>query len=416
MPKAIAYRHPYLVVGVLLAGIVVFSRCMDNSGRNALQQPDHPPAPAYAGSAACFDCHRQAYADHQQHFHHLTSAPATDSTIRGDFSEQGNRFYYNPGLYISMEKRGNRFFQAAWKNGEEQVVRPLDIVVGSGKRGQTFLYWHEQYLFQLPISYFTETNEWTNSPGYSNKLNFNRPVTARCMECHSTWIQQEEKAEAKADVFKRDGMILGVECETCHGPAKDHANYHRLHPEDKKAHAIPILAALSRVQQLDQCRLCHGGQLQKVKPSFSFRPGDRLDDFFTSDTTATPVEEIDVHGNQYGMLAASRCFKGSSMTCNSCHHPHRKETGQTAIFTAKCNGCHTGEGQTTCKLSGTKPAAFLQEQCLNCHMPEQASKSIMVLRQGETIPTSAHMRSHYISIYTDISNRILNATKATQTH
>jgi hypothetical protein len=47
-------------------------------------------------------------------------------------------------------------------------------------------------------------------------------------------------------------------------------------------------------------------------------------------------------------------------------------------------------------------------------MPEQASKSIMVLRQGESVPTSAHMRSHYIGIYTDISNRILNQLTGTK--
>lgn len=417
MLRNIAYRPSFLVAGILLAGIFVFSRCIDQTDHRAtLQQPDTAVSRDYAGSATCRNCHRQAWEDHQQHFHHLTSTPATDSTVMGDFSERANRFYFNPGLYVSLEKRGERYYQAAWRNGKEQVARPFDIVVGSGKRGQTFLYWHQQYLFQLPISYFTETKEWTNSPGYSNIVQFNRPITARCMECHSTWIQQEEKPGAKADVFAREGMILGVECEKCHGPAKSHADYHQLHPGEKKAHAILSLSSMTRLQQLDQCRLCHGGMLSKTKPSFSFRPGDRLDDFFRKDTNATPVEEIDVHGNQYGMLAASPCFQGSKMTCNSCHHPHRNQSGQSASFTAQCNSCHTGKEQPVCKLSESKPASFLQKECINCHMPEKASKSIMVLRQGETVPTSAHMRSHYIGIYKDISNQILNSSTGIKTH
>ncbi len=412
MLKGKVYDQRWLISLALLTGVAVFSRCMDHTQRGTLQEPK--TVTAYAGSAACKDCHRQAYEAHLQHFHHLTSAPAADSSILGSFHDSANRFYYHPGLYISLEKRDDRFFQVAWQNGKEQLARPFDLVIGSGKRGQTYLYWHNQNLFQLPISYFTATREWTNSPGYSNKVQFNRPITARCMECHSTWIQQEEQPDARADVFSRQGMILGVECEKCHGPALEHSQYHRLHPEEKKAHGMASFASFSRVQQLDMCRLCHGGRLTKTRPSFSYRPGDRLADFFSLDTTLTPVEEMDVHGNQYGMLASSKCFQGSSMTCNSCHHPHQNESGQPQLFAAKCMACHATGHEKLCRLSASEPEALIQSQCINCHMPEQASKSIMVLQQGATVPISAYMRSHHIGIYKDISLQILQSSKANQ--
>lgn len=35
----------------------------------------------------------------------------------------------------------------------------------------------------------------------------------------------------------------------------------------------------------------------------------------------------------------------------------------------------------------------------------------MVIRKGESVPAPAHMRSHYIAVYKDISDKILSAQK-----
>jgi hypothetical protein len=41
----------------------------------------------------------------------------------------------------------------------------IAVVVRSGEQGQTYLYWNEDQLFQLPVSYWTKLG-WVNSPGY----------------------------------------------------------------------------------------------------------------------------------------------------------------------------------------------------------------------------------------------------------
>jgi hypothetical protein len=95
-------------------------------------------------------------------------------------------FSFHPGLFVEMEKRDSGLYQVAYSKEIEKVARRFDIVTGSGAKGQTYLSWKGNELFQLPISYLTSANEWANSPGFLKKVVYNRPVTSRCLECHST--------------------------------------------------------------------------------------------------------------------------------------------------------------------------------------------------------------------------------------
>jgi len=371
--------------------------------------PAAAPEPHFAGSPACARCHRKIYDEHLQSFHHLTTVPANGHTLMGNF-DSANRFYINDHLYIAAERRRDSFYQTAYLNDVPKLSRAFNIVVGSGKRGQTSIYWYQNYLFELPLTWFTEANEWTISPGYARKAEFNRSITSRCLECHSTYFRETTDKNSRADEFSKDNVVLGVECEKCHGSGVEHIAFHDTHPTDTTGHAIFNPAKATRLRSLDLCRLCHNGGLTPSRPSFTFQPGDSLFRFFEQ-VTARPVANIDVHGNQYAMLAASKCFSGSQMTCLTCHDAHKNESRMAAQFYVKCETCHKRESHNQCKLASTVQRSWLTANCVNCHMPEEASKAIMVIRQNETIPTSAHMRSHYITIYKDISDKILSARK-----
>jgi hypothetical protein len=130
--------------------------------------------------------------------------------------------------------------------------------------------------------------------------------------------------------------------------------------------------------------------LAKTQPSFSFQAGDSLSAFFTVPPGPPDANAIDVHGNQYGLLAVSKCFQGSQMTCLTCHDPHKNEEGMLAAFSAKCMNCHKNPQHKE---------KYTTSNCIDCHMPEQTSKAIMVLLQGESVPTPASMRTHYITVY-----------------
>ena len=361
----------------------------------------------YAGAVSCATCHPKIYESHLATTHNLTSQTADAKNIKGNFEKNKNSFYYFPNVYVSAEKRADTFYQVEYVDGVERVAKPFHVTVGSGKRGQSFLYWNRNKLFQLPLTYFTSLDQWTNSPGYSNRVVYNRPITSRCMECHSTYLEKLPDDPSSVENFSRTNIVLGVSCEKCHGPGAEHVSFHTQHPAETKAKFIINPKTFTRLQSLDMCRVCHGGRLKKTKPSFSFQAGDKLSDYFALDSVVNNIAEMDVHGNQYGMMAASKCFQSSQMTCNTCHSAHEKETGKKELFSHRCVNCHSSGKSITCKKISPSDK-ILQTNCIDCHMPEQRSRAIMVLLQGQNIPTPAFMRSHFISIYKEESDKVLS--------
>jgi hypothetical protein len=51
--------------------------------------------------------------------------------------------------------------------------------------------------------------------------------------------------------------------------------------------------------------------------------------------------------------------------------------------------------------------SVIQENCIDCHMPKQSSKSIAVLLEHATAPTSALMRTHLIKLYPDETKKFI---------
>ena len=365
----------------------------------------------YAGAAACAGCHKKIYDDYLHTAHYHTSAPADDQTLLGSFAPGTNSFSFSPHTTVAMEKRDSGYYQVAYADGIEKVARRFDIAIGSGTKGQTSIYWHNQQLYQLPITYFTQANQWSNSPGYPMKAVFNRTVTARCMECHSTYISVLSAFGKEPELFDSSKILYGVSCEKCHGPAAAHVAWQTGHPADTVAKYITEPKSLTRLLQLDACALCHGGKLTKTKPSFSFVPGERLADYFTFDTTKPDPDNIDLHGNQYGLLRASKCFRMSeTLTCTSCHNPHEREKGNLQLFSQRCISCHNntdthGNGKL-CKMTATLGSA-ITSNCIDCHMPAKPSRAIAVYLPGATEPRAALIRSHFISIYPEETKKLM---------
>ena len=296
-----------------------------------------------------------------------------------------------------MSRKGDSLFQTGYVNNEEILKEPIDIVIGSGKKGQTFLYWYHNKLFELPVSYFTLLNEWCSSPGYPEKqILFNRMIPFRCIECHGTYFKTQ--TVNGADEYDKNQMIFGIDCERCHGPAADHVRYQSSHPEDKRARFIINPALLSRQQKLDNCALCHSGLRENTKPSFSFLTGDKLDSFSKPDYNVDSTAALDVHGNQYGLLLASKCFRKSMiLDCSSCHNTHINQNS-VALFSQKCINCHRPSTNTYCRLKDST-GFRLVDNCVDCHMPELPSKKIFMQVNSHSGMTNDLVRTHLIGIY-----------------
>jgi hypothetical protein len=392
--------------------VFLLTKCInDESSKKGV---GHEPEKGFAGSASCADCHRDIYNKHLHTAHNLTSHVADQSFIKGSFTTGRNTFAFNNNVLVAMEKRADGFYQVAYLGGVEKGARRFDIVVGSGAMGQSFLSWQDRHLFQLPITFFTAANQWSNSPGFPNQPVFDRVITSRCLECHTTYVPVVSPVGKEPEEFDRKGILYGVNCEKCHGPAARHVQFQTQNPQEKEAKYIINPSRFSRQQKLDLCALCHGGRLQKTKPSFSFTSGHSLSDYFIVDTTASNPDQIDVHGNQYGLLRASKCFTMSNtLTCNSCHNTHENERGKTALFSQRCMTCHQEGHQNFCTFKNAVGKAITQN-CIDCHMPLKPSRTIAVFLPDSTIATPALIRSHYITIYPEEAKRLLPMIRKTK--
>jgi Cytochrome c554 and c-prime len=369
----------------------------------------------YAGAAKCESCHKTIYESHIQTAHSLTAQSANEKSIMGSFEKGNNSYSYTPDIVLAMEKRDSGFFQVAYLRGEEKKAMRFDMVIGSGVMGQSFLTWRKNKLYQLPITYFTAASKWSNSPGFpSGKVLIDRPITARCLECHATYAEGIAGTAMEPSEFDHNRMILGVTCEKCHGPAAKHVEFQTLHPQEKMAKYIVNPSSLSRQLQLDVCTVCHGGNIEKTKPSFQFTAGKNLADYFKIDTTSIDVANngnVDVHGNQYGLLKASKCFTLSqSMTCNTCHNTHENQRGQAALFSQKCISCHNTTAADF-KTPSHNEVIAIDKNCIDCHMPTQPSKAIAVNIEGEEFPRASLIRTHFISTYPDATKKFKELKK-----
>lgn len=401
-------KRSLLTISIIVLIVFLLTKCINNK-KQEKEAIKNAYGESFAGSASCAACHKSIHESHMNTAHYLTSQPAISQYIKGSFEKGKNVFVFDERVKVVMEKRNDSFYQVADLHGAEQIRR-FDMVIGSGTKGQTYLNWMNNELFQLPISYFTSARQWSNSPAYPDKVVFNRPVTSRCLECHSTYVAKISDSGTEPEKFNRDQVLYGVDCEKCHGPAARHVEFQSQNPKDTVGEYVINPAVLSRQQNLDLCALCHGGRLVKTKPSFLFNAGDKLSDFFISYTAGETAEDIDVHGNQYGLLTGSKCFKMSQMTCSSCHNSHENEKEKIPLLSQRCISCHNNEHKNICKMSAVIGSA-INQNCIDCHMPKQSSTSIAVLLQGSKVPTAVLMRTHLIKIYPDETKKVLSRLK-----
>jgi hypothetical protein len=376
--------------------VLIFNRCLDKG-----KEKDKPVAvrnakgQQFAGAASCRSCHQAIYDSFIESAHHASSSVASPETIKGSFASNANTFELDSIHKVVMEKNGDVLRQVAYTNGKEERAEPFDIVIGSGKRGQSYLYWKYAGLYQLPVSYFTRLNAWVNSPGFTTKkLFFDRVIEARCLECHTTFAKERFTNE-----YDPAQIMLGIDCEKCHGAAAEHVDFHTNNPKEQQGKYIISPNGFSRQQKLDACALCHSGTMQSLIPAFSFTPGDTLSGYFTRNAAHIDSSALDVHANQYGLLTASKCFRVSqSMTCGSCHNPHEKERGDLTSYSQKCMSCHTQGSHNFCTVKEPFDAE-LTGKCVNCHMPVKESRNIMLLTSGKAMPSAQPVRTHLIAVY-----------------
>lgn len=383
-------KEPRLLLGLVGATLVWVGARMD--------RPHPPRPPAATNPNSCRPCHQQIVATFTQTAHFHTSAEASARSIRGRFSPGHNVLRTRaPGVYFEMTTRDGVSYETGFDSavGRSRTER-IDIVIGSGRRGQTYLYWRNGLLIELPVSYLTRSQQWINSPGYPDgQIDFGRVIVPQCLDCHATSFDMN--ADRRAPRYSTNYQ-LGISCDKCHGDGREHV---------KQQGAILNPARFSRDRRVDNCALCHSGGRDPKRPPFSYRPGAVLDEYLAPAAVGKGAVP-DVHGNQVGLLESSKCFRSSpEMSCSTCHDVHQPQREVTA-FAATCRTCHEVDRHPMAAEIGDR----MMTSCIDCHMPNRRSRAIEINTASTRF--ALYYRSHAIGIYPDVTARVLRSTAGKQ--
>ncbi len=351
---------PECRVVVLLA--LAFSACAPPAEEPAFRNLQAE----YVGDAVCFDCHEDQWRGFQEHgmahsFFRLTRQNSVEDW------EAAPLWHEQSGFYYRVYARDSAYFQEEYRldpRGEKahRLIRQIAYVVGSGFAARTYLTQSGGRLYEMPLTWYTQTGMWDFSPGYeaANKR-FGRLVPDRCMACHNSIPVAVPFVQGKYAA-----VPAGIGCERCHGPGSLHVD-ERLEspaPASGADRSIVNPARLSQQRQLDVCEQCHLSAtvslLRQGRDPYGYRPSEPLEEHIalfaeTSDGAAVGVIS---HAER---LRKSACFRDAAMpmTCTTCHDPHAgfRDKGP-AYFDNTCSSCHE-----------TAAAHAAAESCIGCHMP-----------------------------------------------
>jgi predicted CXXCH cytochrome family protein len=351
-----------------------------------------PRAAGYVGSEACQACHADAFAKWKASLHIQMTRPVATASVLGDFSGRAT---------LSAHDRSYTFGRS---DGTPTVTvragpRPaetyrVDYTLGS-KRLQGYLSTlPDGRMYVLPVFWHVESGRWLDwketTPIPDGAHDMKQIWNVNCFNCHATNLDRGYQPASAA--YRTQWTELGIGCEACHGPGRDHIALTEGWAKDPAS--MPRYSSRASNRQLsdtlkifsprsadprrtfDSCAYCHGNKRNLFT---SFAAGDRYEDHALPFLLSEPLPEFDAQGefwpdgrpnrfNRPQALTLSGCFKAGAVTCTNCHVAH----GSPYEFSLKvdvragragdqlCTQCHQSPPATpvagaTLPPSGTRP-------------------------------------------------------------
>ena len=347
------------------------------------------PEVRYVGDAACAKCH----SDQAESYHKHPMGRSLAPVVHGAASQRYDTKVHNPfetdGFRYQVVREGDRVFhQESVADTKGHVVADqrveMNFVIGSGTRAYSYLFQRDGFLFQSPITWYSQKGIWDLSPGYrGRRAGFERGIVQECLFCHCNQADHVENTVNKYRQPIFQGLAIG--CERCHGPGE-------LHVELRKRGEAPVglddtivnPAHLDVPAREAICQQCHLQGAVRVPRRgldvFAFRPGLPLHLFWS--VFVRPPEFADhLLVGQVEQMAASRCYRASpasqKLGCISCHDPHALPAPdqRVAHYRNSCLQCHQ---EQSCTLAADKRRQKVpDDSCITCHMPRLDTSDIL---------------------------------------
>ncbi|NBW64858.1 pilus assembly protein TadD, partial [bacterium] len=126
-------------------------------------------------------------------------------------------YYYKP--YWDKDSLYVLEFRKEGKDTVHKRLQKIDYVVGSGQHTNSHIFSVNGYLYQAPITFYTQKHRWDLAPGFEKGANsrFGRLIQLECMSCHNGYPDFVKGSENKFN-----NVPKGIDCERCHGPGSLH--------------------------------------------------------------------------------------------------------------------------------------------------------------------------------------------------
>ena len=378
----------------------------------------------YVGMNTCRECHQNIYETFIRTGMGLSIEKASKKKSSAKFDNHALVYDKHKDFYYHSFWAGDSLrimeFRINKKDTIYKRVETVNYIIGSGQHTNSHIYDVNGYLFQAPMTYYTQQGTWDLPPGFENGNNsrFNRNIGLECLSCHNGYPTIELGSENKYS-----NVPLGIDCERCHGPGSKHVSEKKagniIDVSRETDYSIVNPAKLPIDLQFDVCQRCHiqgNAVLVEGKSFYDFRPGMKLSEVMN---VFMPVykgrKDEHIMASHAERLKQSSCYlktaeklatnKSSNhflmdaekgLTCITCHNPHvsRLETSEES-FNNACRNCHRIEDHNFCK----EEEIVLRKNgvnCVECHMPENKTVDIPHVRIHDhkiMIPVSAEEKN-----------------------
>jgi predicted CXXCH cytochrome family protein len=373
------------------------------------EDPPRPPAPpnAYAGSAACAECHPD--------LHERWSKTGHALTIR-DFTGKESARPFDGEVFVTRDlehKLGPGPFLECEGPGGEVARFPIEKVIGA-RRVQMFTTTLPGGRIQvLPVFVEVPERKWFDYAdfifGGPTALDIppdsayswygpHRNFSSRCGRCHMVGYEIGYDPDAGTYATKWHEQVVG--CESCHGPAAAHAAKWRRLSTEPDPIVNPVKLPVPRANEV--CAACHS---ENALVRTGFTPGDDL--YAHYDLAGLEDEKhLFPDGRARELIhnhvptLESRC---GPIRCTKCHDPHGRGTPGDLLKPidddGTCTQCHADVPAHTHHAPESEGS-----RCVNCHMPP------LVIEGGH-----GRVRDHTISIPSIRNTRELGLPNACRT-
>lgn len=241
-------------------------------------------------------------------------------------------------------------------SGAENATHLVGWAMGKGDFEQTYVFIDSDKFYESHLSYYTKINHLDITTGHKRSTPATleeaagRAMSPRgaqeCFGCHTT-------ASTASNTFDPERAMMGITCEGCHGPGRNHMAAEIAGIEGAES-LIMNPAHLTPEDALDFCGSCHRSS------------GDAITNGW--DKIGMPNARFQPY-----RLEKSKCWGSGDarLKCQSCHDPHVPLETSSGSYDGKCLACHVNTRGN--KPTATHPGAacpVARRDCVTCHMPQ----------------------------------------------